>query len=145
MGGWSGSTITSDVEVFETNTNKPIPTQEETKSMKNCSHLQKVLTNDANGKAMNDSNDDVQSATQYDVFTHPSTCKTDSTTSSVMTVHQRVLCMEESVGLKHDPSAVLIRRIEFLETNIFGEIQDSGKALTERVDYLEVSFFGKKK
>ena len=93
---------------------------------------------------MDDSNNDGQSAAQSDAFTHLRTSKNDPTNPSFVTTHQRILFMEKSIGLKHDPSAFLIRRIQFLETNICEESQKSGKALLERVDNLEVSYFGKK-
>ena len=103
-----------------------------------------MLKDDGNDKAMNDSNNDGQPSAQSDAFTHLRTSKNDPTNPSLVTVHQRVLLLEESIGLKHDPSALLIRRIKLLETNICEESQNSGKSLTERVDNLEEAFFGKK-
>ena len=146
MGGkndYSCSSITSSVEVFETSTNKTIPPQEE-ENIKHCSHLQQMLKNDENDKPTIDTNYVVLPATQTDIICHLCALKNDPKKSSFMTAHQRVLLMEESVGLKHDSSTILIRRVEFLEMNICGENKDSGKSLTERIDNLEVSLFGKK-
>ena len=145
IGDKNNHTTFSSLEVLETRTNKLIPPQEENERMKNCSDLLEAETNDGNDIPMNDSNDDAQSTTRSAILTDLSTCKNDPTNSSFMTVNQRVLLMEESVGLKHDPSALLIRRIEFLERNICGENQELGKPLIERVDNLEASFFRKKR
>ena len=145
MGGENDAVVTSSVQVLEINTNKLIPPREENDCMKTCSNLIESSKGDGNEKAMNDNNDDDQSATRSHAFAYFRTSKNDPTNPSFVTIHQRVLFMEESVGLKHDSSAVLLKRIKFLETNICDDSQNSGNALTERVDNLEVSFFGKKR
>ena len=60
-----------------------------------------------------------------------------------MTVHQRVLYLEKHVGIEYDPSTLLIRRIESLETNIYGESKNTDEAIQARIDNLEASLFDK--
>ena len=144
MGGENIIIYTSSVEVLKINANKLIPPHEVSESTKTSSNGLEMVKGDASDKTMNDSNNDGQPDAQSAAFLPLCTSKNDPTNPSFVTVLQRVLFMEETIGFEHDPSALLIRRIKFLETNICEESQKSGKALLERVDNLEVSYFGKK-
>ena len=93
-------------------------------------------------ETISENSDDILS-TGSDRFAQLSISQNYVERSSSMTVHQRVLFLEKNVGVKHDPSALLIRRIEFLEKNIYGESKDKDVTNIKRMNDLHASFFGK--
>ena len=151
MGGQNDYTVHSSVEAFDTITDRSIPPREEgileiiskmPVMLYMCMVLLTQMKKDEIDTILNSNTEDGQPATQTNVLTRHVTSTNDSTRSSSMTVHQRVLFIEENIGQTHDPSAILIKRIEFLEIHVLGEIQNTGKSLTKRIEDLEASFFG---
>ena len=52
------------------------------------------------------------------------------------TIVDRVIALEEQLGLDGGPS-LLVKRVELLEVNIFGNVQNGSESLAKRISIME--------
>ena len=137
MGGRNNLNVHSLLEVFDTSSSTNISTSSEQTGSTKWSHLE-VARNVAERKANEKNNDDhisQQSSESYAV-TRPNTSQSDIVYFSSLTARERVVRLEQMSGFKHE-SCALLKCIEYLEINIFGEYNGTGILISKRIKALE--------
>ena len=137
MGGTNGTTVHSSVEVFETSTS----TSSEQIGSRKRSHSQ-IAQRRNEEPSHADTGDHEPPIGHVNRSSQCSIIHNDHPTYTFSrTVRDRLIFLEDKSGFKHDSSEILIRRIEYLEMNIFGEIKDIGEPISRRMKSLETAFF----